>query len=96
MDARHLGDFDLFAGKRAGAVVSSLPLVLMPLRSVIAVLKGAFQHLAPGGRFYQYTYRPGPPVAMPVLARLNLRAERIGRTFANLPPATVYRIERQR
>jgi len=62
----------------------------------MAVLKSAFHHLAPDGSFYQFTYRFGPPVPRSILARLDLRAERIGGTFANVPPASVYRITRRR
>ncbi len=96
MDATKLAGVEVFAGQRAGAVVSGLPLVLMPLWDVMGVLKGAFHHLAPGGCFYQFTYRLGPPIPPAVLARLGLRAERIGGTLANVPPASVYRITRRR
>lgn len=96
MDATRLRDVELFAGQPAGAVVSGLPLVLMPLWDVMAVLKSAFHHLGPGGCFYQFTYRLGPPVPAAVLARLDLSAQRIGGTLANVPPASVYRIARRR
>lgn len=96
MDARRLREVELFAGQPAGAVVSGLPLVLMPLWDVMAVLKSAFHHLAPDGGFYQFTYRLGSPVPTSILARLGLRAERIGGTLVNVPPASVYRITRWR
>lgn len=96
MDATRLRDVELFAGQPAGAVVSGLPLVLMPLWDVMAVLKSAFHHLAPDGGFYQFTYRFGPPIPRSILARLELDAVRIGGTFANVPPASVYRITRRR
>ncbi|MDR8269479.1 phospholipid methyltransferase, partial [Acinetobacter baumannii] len=52
-------------------------------------------HLRVDGRFYQFTYGPHCPVPRRVLARLGLQARRIGFTLANLPPASVFRIERR-
>ena len=95
MDATALGKLELFGGRAAGAVVSGLPLLSMPPRKVIAILEGAFLHLRADGAFYQFTYGPRCPVRRTVLDRLGLKASRIGRTVANLPPATVYRIRRR-
>lgn len=95
MDASRLRAVDLFGGGRAGAVVSGLPLLSMSPRKVIAILDGAFRHLRPGGAFYQFTYGPSCPISRPILDRLGLKASRIGRALANVPPATVYRIQRR-
>jgi phospholipid N-methyltransferase len=95
MDAARLGAADLFGGRTAGAVVSGLPLLSMPARKVFAILAAAFRKLDAGGAFYQFTYGPRCPVPMRLLDRLDLEAERIGGTFANLPPASVYRIRRR-
>jgi phospholipid N-methyltransferase len=95
MDASRLREIELFAGERAGAVVSGLPLLLMPPRKVIAVLEGAFDRLRPDGAFYQFTYGPESPVSRAILDRLGLKVSRSGRTLANVPPATVYRIRRR-
>jgi phosphatidylethanolamine/phosphatidyl-N-methylethanolamine N-methyltransferase len=95
MDAAKLGDLDLFNGQRAGAVVSSLPLSLMPPERVQTILEAGFHHLRPDGTFYQFTYGPRFPVARAVLERLGLQATRTGGTFANVPPAAVYRIRRR-
>jgi phospholipid N-methyltransferase len=62
---------------------------------VQAILTGAFFYLRPGGAFYQITYGPHCPVADVILDRLGLQATRIGQTFRNLPPASVYRISRR-
>jgi phosphatidylethanolamine/phosphatidyl-N-methylethanolamine N-methyltransferase len=94
LDATHLQHVELFDGERAGAVVSSIPLLLMPAKSVIALMKGAFERLRPGGVFYQFTYGRAAPIPRAILDRLGLRAARIGGTLANLPPAAVYRIRR--
>lgn len=95
MDAAELRTVKLFGDHAAGAVVSGLPLLSMPPKKVIATLEGAFMHLRTGGAFYQFTYGPRCPVRRTLLDRLGLKAVRIGRTVANLPPATVYRICRR-
>jgi phospholipid N-methyltransferase len=95
MDATRLKDVELFGGKAAGAVVSGLPLLSMPPKKVIAILEGAFGHLRADGAFYQFTYGPRCPVKRTLLDRLGLKATRIGRVVANVPPAAVYRIRRR-
>lgn len=93
MDAARLKNLSFHGG--AGAVVSGLPLLSMSPKKVIAILEGAFGHLRSGGAFYQFTYGPSCPVPRAILDRLGLKAVRLGLTFANLPPAAVYRICRR-
>lgn len=95
MDATRLGDVELFCGGKAGAVVSGLPLLSMSPLQVARILKGAFTHLRPDGRLYQFTYGPRCPVPRATLERFGLQARFVGRTLANLPPAAVYRISRE-
>jgi phosphatidylethanolamine/phosphatidyl-N-methylethanolamine N-methyltransferase len=95
MDATRLRHVELFDGEHAGAVVSGVPLLLMPAKSVLALLDGAFAQLRPDGAFYQFTYGRDAPIARSVLDRLSLKATRIGGTLANVPPAVVYRIARR-
>jgi phosphatidylethanolamine/phosphatidyl-N-methylethanolamine N-methyltransferase len=95
MDATRLRHIELFDGERAGAVVSGIPLLLMPAKNVLALLDGVFEQLRPDGAFYQFTYGRDAPIARPLLDRLSLRATRIGGTLANVPPAVVYRICRR-
>jgi phospholipid N-methyltransferase len=92
MDATHLQHVELFNGERAGAIVSGIPLLLMPANGVIALLRGAFARLRSDGAFYQFTYGRDVPVPRAILDRLGLEATRIGGTLANFPPASVYRI----
>lgn len=94
MDAAAINTVKLFDGRPAGAVVSGLPLLSMPKPQVEAILRAAFGKLTPTGAFYQFTYGPGCPVPRTVLDRVGLEAERIGGTFINIPPATVYRLRR--
>jgi phosphatidylethanolamine/phosphatidyl-N-methylethanolamine N-methyltransferase len=96
MDAAALGSVRLFGGAPAGAVVSGLPLLAMSPRKTMAVLSGAFGHLRQGGAFYQFTYGPRCPVPRRILDRLGLRAKRISGAWANVPPATVYKLTRRR
>jgi phosphatidylethanolamine/phosphatidyl-N-methylethanolamine N-methyltransferase len=95
MDATRLKHVELFGGEGAGAIVSGIPLLLMPAKSVIALLEGAFERLRSDGAFYQFTYGRNIPIARPILDRMGLKATRIGGTLANLPPASVYRIRRR-
>jgi phospholipid N-methyltransferase len=94
MDARQLSQYGLFMAP-AAAVVSGLPLLSMSPRKVMAILTGAFQHMREGGTFYQFTYGPRCPVPRPILDRLGLKANLVGRTAFNIPPASVYRIRRR-
>lgn len=95
MDASRLYRCEALAGLRAGAAVSGLPLLSMPPRRVMAILRGVFAHLGAGGALYQFTYGPGCPVSRRMLDRLGLRAVRQGTVLRNMPPATVYRISRR-
>jgi phospholipid N-methyltransferase len=95
MDATHLRRSALFGEELAGAVISGLPLLSMSPRKVMTILKGAFLHLREDGAFYQFTYGATCPIPQRLLDRLGLKATRIGGTFANLPPASVYRICRR-
>jgi phosphatidylethanolamine/phosphatidyl-N-methylethanolamine N-methyltransferase len=95
MDATRLQHVELFDGERAGAVVSGIPLLLMPAQSLISLLEGAFDRLRPDGAFYQFTYGRDAPIPRAILDHLGLKATRIGGTLANLPPAAVYRIRRR-
>ncbi len=95
MDATCLRQVKLFDGEHAGAVVSGIPLLLMPATRVLALLDGAFAQLRPDGALYQFTYGRDAPIARSVLEHLSLKATRIGGTLANVPPAVVYRISRR-
>lgn len=98
MDAAQLGHtrqlFDDDGG--ASAIVSGLPLLSMPADQVAAIVRGTFERqLRQDGVFYQFTYGLRCPLRPELLERLGLEAHRIGRTWLNLPPASVYRIARR-
>lgn len=83
-----------FFSEPAQAVVSGLGLLAMPEEDVALILQGAFEHLATGGHFIQFTYGPKCPVPETVLRSLGLKATRVSGTWRNLPPASVYHIAR--
>lgn len=87
---------DLVAQHRFGApgdvdaVISGLGLLSMARATQRAILEGAFDLMAPDGRFIQFTYGPASPVAREVLEDLHLTARRGNIAWWNMPPATVY------
>jgi len=95
LDAAKLSPRHFSEQAAAGVIISGLPLLSMSPRKVMAILTGAFDCLRDGGSFYQFTYGARCPVRRPLLDRLGLKAVRVGRALADVPPATVYRITRR-
>ncbi len=85
---------DMWRPMQAQAVISGLPLLIMGLRAQWNVVGACMQSLRQGAAMYQFTYTASCPISPGVLQRLGLKAERIGGSFFNLPPASVYRIFR--
>lgn len=81
---------------QAQAVVSGLPLLTMGRRAQLRILGASFEALRAGACFYQFTYHWRCPIERAVLHRLGLVAQPMGRAWANLPPASVYRITKLR
>lgn len=88
---RHRG---LLTEGLAGATISGLPILNMGARQQMMIMRGCFDLMRPGGRFFQFTYGPACPIRRPVLERLGLKARRLSSTLRNLPPAAVYEISR--
>ena len=78
------------------AAISGLPVLALSTADQVRILSGVFRRMAPGGALYQFTYGPRCPFSAEVLARLGLRGQRVGGVVRNLPPASVYRITRDR
>jgi phosphatidylethanolamine/phosphatidyl-N-methylethanolamine N-methyltransferase len=95
MDAEKLRGNPVPVELTAGAVVSGLPFLSMSSRKIWAILSGTFQKLHTDGALYLFTYGYFCPIPKRFLDRLGLKATRIGGTFANFPPAVVYRIRRR-
>ena len=78
----------------ADAVISGLGMLSMARPTQRAILEGAFEVMAPHGRFIQFTYGPTNPVSREVMRDLDLTSRRGEFTLLNLPPATVYSLSR--
>jgi len=87
LDARRIGETTLDG---VGAVVSGLPLLLIPTPVQRQIVAGAFQVMRPGGVFIQFTYGWRPPVDRVVREALGLEWEVSPWVIGNLPPARVY------
>jgi phosphatidylethanolamine/phosphatidyl-N-methylethanolamine N-methyltransferase len=74
--------------RRVDTVVSSLPLRNLPRVDRIKTVRAMVNALAHKGQLIQYTYFAGCPIPS---SRLGLEAERLGRVWLNLPPASVWR-----
>lgn len=97
LDARDLAATPLFAEPGCvGAAVSGLPLRAMRPEQVQAIVAGVFHWLRPRASLFQFTYALRCPIPIATLHALDLQATALGRVARNLPPATVYRIERRR
>lgn len=73
---------------KVNTVVSSVPLRNLALPDRIRLVRAMMGALTNGGQLIQYTYVAGCPIPS---RRLGLEAERIGRVWLNLPPASVWR-----
>lgn len=81
-------------GQVAERVISGLPLLSMPQGLREEIVGAAFEVLAPGGIYVQFTYGPASPLAPGQLARLGLRVAPHRRVWGNLPPARVLHFRR--
>lgn len=79
-----------------GAVVSGLPLLSIPHEICSAIVGAAFEILAPGAPFIQFTYGPKPSIPADIIADMGLYAEQSAFVWRNLPPARVHRFTRMR
>jgi phosphatidylethanolamine/phosphatidyl-N-methylethanolamine N-methyltransferase len=80
--------------KGAGAVISGLPLLSMPIDLRRAIVAGAFSVLRQDGRLVQFTYGPRPPLSDAIRAEMGVQIERGPMIWGNLPPARVYSFHR--
>jgi len=94
-DAAKLAGQPLFVNGLAGAAICGLPLLNMPVKQQIGILRGTFAQLRPGGAVHLFTYGPRCPVPQRVLDRLGLRARHTQTVLANVPPAHVWKLTRR-
>lgn len=79
-----------FTPGQIDAVVSGLGFLNMPGAIVQSIVAAAFEVLAPGAPFVQFTYGPKSPIASPIVRALHLKVRRASFTLRNFPPASVY------
>lgn len=79
----------------AGVVICGLPLLSMPPVKVLRIVAGCMAILRPGGELRLFTYGFRCPIPASILSRLGLIARH--RTFVplNMPPASVYAVQRK-
>ncbi len=73
---------------RVSTVISSLPLLGLPVAHRARIADAVFDTLAEGGRMVQYTYLPFCPLRRAVPG---LKSKRAGFVALNIPPATIWR-----
>ena len=95
MDASLLKQEFITNKDRVGAIVSGLPMLFFPKYKIIRILENSFNLLGFNGALYQFTYGLSCPIPISILDELGLDAEKIGSTFLNIPPASVYRVYRR-
>lgn len=78
-----------------GAVISGLPLLSMPPVLRESIVQAAFDILAPGGVYVQFTYGPRPPLSPEQLDRMGLTVSHGPKVWANLPPARVFHFRKK-
>ena len=72
-------------------VISGIPMTTLSAKIQGQIIDACFAVMGKNGEMLQYTYRPISPIPA---AKLGLSKQRIGMTFKNLPPATVWRYQR--
>jgi phosphatidylethanolamine/phosphatidyl-N-methylethanolamine N-methyltransferase len=73
---------------RVDTIVSGIPMAVLSAAYQREIIDALFAVLAPDGRYLQYTFTLG---GSPVRARrLGLTGRRLGTTFGNFPPASVW------
>lgn len=93
-DASHLvqllQDSPDFHTGQVDAILSGLGLLNIPNPVVTEIIRAAFDVLAPGAPFIQFTYGPKSPIARSIVGQLGLSVHRASFTLRNFPPASVY------
>ena len=80
----------------AGVVICGLPLLSMPPAKVLRIVAGCMTILRLDGELRLFTYGFRCPIPASILSRLGLVAQRKAFVPLNMPPASVYAIQRKR
>ena len=98
-DARELPQLlrrtERFSDGQTDAVVSSLGFLSMPEGLVEAIVAATLECLPAHGCIVQFTYGPKCPIPAAIMERFQLQARRVDFTLLNLPPASVYLVQRR-
>lgn len=78
-----------------GAVVSGLPLIILPPELCRTILAQSFALMPEDGVFVQFTYGLISPLSRSTLRILGLEGDRIDLVIGNLPPAAIWRYRRR-
>lgn len=76
-------------------IISSLPLLSMPRQTRLTIMVRAFAILVAKGVFVQFTYGLKSPFPEQALLKSGIIARSVGRVWRNMPPATVWRFEKE-
>ena len=95
MDASRLAGFSDLDSRAAAVAICGIPLLNLPLKTRIGILRGTFTHLQAAGAFYFFTYGLHCPIPQRVLDHLRLRATKQDVVLANVPPAHVWCVTRR-
>ncbi len=94
-DAARIRHLTPFGPAGAEAIVCGLPLLSMPPAKVLRILSGGLAALRSGGTFRLFTYGLRCPVSETMRVRLGNVARRTAFVAANMPPASVFTLERR-
>ncbi len=93
-DASRIDAIAPFPPGSVGLVICGLPFLSMPRATVEQIVLGSTRLLRPGGAFRLFTYGLQCPCPPSMLQRGKLSARRVSRTLLNVPPASVYELEK--
>lgn len=77
---------------KISTIVSGIPMVNLSYAIRKSIVDSCFSVMKPGGQLLQFTYGPMSPLAS---KKMNLSQKRIGYVFMNVPPATVWKYQKQ-
>ncbi|NVJ60524.1 MAG: phospholipid methyltransferase [Gammaproteobacteria bacterium] len=80
---------------QVASIVSSLPLLNIPLVSRFRILKNVLSILKNDGNFIQFTYSPLPPISKRLSESLNIKGQRKKFIIRNIPPAFIWEYKKE-
>lgn len=90
LDAQELKNYNNIP--KIHTVICGLGFLNMSKDMIKKILESTFLHLNKDGDFFFFTYGHACSISQDILDELGLSVFRIGKTYRNIPPATVYKI----